>query len=99
MTRPRIEVRQAAREALAASVHELGGATWRTAAVHAQVGFDLACSVWHDMRRARELVDHGTVVAEGTNRPMVYCTPASASAGGGSGDMLLETMRSWAQFR
>jgi hypothetical protein len=75
------------------------GATWRDAAVLAQVGFEAARRTVSNMHRAGELVKVGTVRLPHGNRPMVRYAPAE-----GAGDYtdatveLSNAINGWAQF-
>jgi len=101
MTRPRGTIRTA----LAASALEisnsspLGGATWREAAVRAQVGFGAAQQTFKDMARAGELRAVGQVRVEHSCRPMTLWAPVSMLGASPGGDDLAAAMRSWAEFK
>lgn len=104
MSRPRGVIRDAlARSAFElASASPLHGTTWREAAAHAQVGFAAARLTWHNMRRAGDLLDVGSVRVEHARRPMLLCAPAGMQAQKGAAQAtaaLVEAMRCWAEFK
>jgi hypothetical protein len=101
--RPRSEVRLAMvgafHDLARAQRAELGqavGVTWRDAARHAQVGFDVARKCAENMATAGELQRNGTVRTEHACRPMVRYLPADT--GSGALDALGSAMQGWATF-
>lgn len=93
--RPRGEIRQA----LCSAAAEVGGgATWRSLAARANVGFDAARRTVDNMAAAGELIVIGHHREPGVSRPMnLYALAVETAANDGAA--LEQVVRCWADFR